>query len=86
MRSETPRMLVIINLVENGSNIIKIINGVLCSIRPQLMPWAKVSKLEHYLIVVDAAVRKTLPKVDDEKVGDESSDNVILRFHPNSTG
>ncbi len=62
-----------IDLVENGRNIVHIIDGVLGSIRPQFISWAHSDELEHCLVVVDAAERKILPEVDNEKVGDESS-------------
>ena len=79
-------MFIIIDLVENRRNIVKIIDGVLGSIRPQFLSWAHASKLEHHLIVVNVAVRKILPEVDDEEVGDESSNDGSLGFCPNGTG
>ncbi len=78
-------MFVIIDLVENRRNIVKIIDGVLGSIRPQFVSWAHTSELEHHLVVVNVAVRKILPKVNDEEVGDESSNDGSLGFCPNSS-
>jgi hypothetical protein len=66
---DPPWMLIIIDLLENGENIIELVNGILGSFRPWFISCAHMSKLEHYLIAVDVAVGKILPKVDDEELG-----------------
>ena len=68
-------MLVIINLVENGRNIWQYPPTV-CILGP-----CERAGASH-----NVAARKILPEVDDEEVGDKSSNDGSLGFCPNGTG
>ena len=72
------RFFFIVNLVENGQDIVTLFDGVLSGLCPKFVSDAHMSELEHDLIVFDTTVGKILSKIDDEEVGNESSNDGVL--------
>ena len=69
------RFFFIVNLVKDRGDVVGLVYGFFGSLRSKFVSYAHTSKLEHNFVVFDAAMGRIMSKVDDEEIGNESSND-----------
>jgi hypothetical protein len=65
----------IVDLVKDRGDVIALVYSVLGGLCPKFVSYSHTNELEHDFVILNATMGRIMSEIDDEEVGNESSDD-----------